>query len=110
MLKMKSRVAAGFLMSLPPEMVLHGDTLIVGSFTNSITLVNKNTVDVYWSKGLNTPQSFLQNGEIVYEDEDCSCVKKISLASGATTFQSDPTRHTNSHGQSYIYNNTFTTV
>lgn len=99
--------SGGFLMSLPPEMIVRGDTLMVGTFSNSITLLNKHTGALYWSKSLNTEQSFLSGGEIVYNDQDCACVKKISLQNGAVTFQGETVNRARFDGQSYIYDNHF---
>lgn len=106
----KKPISAGFLMSGLPEIIVRGDTLITGAFGNAITLVNKNTGDFYWTKGLNTSQSFLLNNEIVYNDQNTGCVTKISLATGATTFQGQMVAGGRANnGLSYVYNNHFYT-
>lgn len=100
-------VAAGFLMSLPPDMVLRGDTLIVGSFTNRVTLLDKNTGATFWSKSFYADQSFIHNNEIVYQDNGSGRVTKISLQTGAVIMQSAPVYYALGGGLAYIYDNHF---
>lgn len=103
----QKNVAAGFLMSLPPDMILRGDTLITGSFTNQITLLNKSTGALYWSKAFYADQSFIYNNEIVYNDNDNGRVTKISLQTGTVTMQSAPVYYARGGGMAYIYDDHF---
>jgi PQQ-like domain len=100
-------LSTSFLMSLPSDMIIKGDTLIVGSSTNTINLINKNTGSIFWSKRFNANNTYLYQNNIVYNDKNTGSVTISSLQTGNVIVQASPISFTKQDGVSYIYKDAF---
>ena len=100
-------LATGFLMAVPPEMIIRNDTLIAGSLSGLVTVMNKNDGQVYWSKNINADKAFIVGNEIIYSNPSTYSVEKLSLQTGNVHFQSAPIPWTLNGGHAYIYDNAF---
>jgi outer membrane protein assembly factor BamB len=94
-------------MTVPSGIIVRNDTLILGTNTTTITMVNKNTGTVFWSKSLNTDRIHLLKDKVVYYDVVYGIVTSLSLLTGAAIFQANPITRTGANGLSYIYEDAF---
>ena len=100
-------LAIGFLMAVPPEMIIRNDTLIAGSLASTVTVMNKNSGDVYWSKPIGASNGFIIGNEIIYHNSNTHAVEKRNLSDGNVSFQSHPIAWTLNGGPAYIFENDF---
>ena len=101
----------GFVTSGSQEMMtIRNDTLIVNTAA-AISVINKNTGSVYWTKSLNTNRVEIYNNKIVYQDQYLGKVNVLNLQTGNIINQGQYIDYTHGSGlgasASYIYNDAF---
>lgn len=96
-----------FLMGLPGGILVKNDTLIFGSGTGNIDLINKNDGSVYWSKGFNTKSMYSYKDKFVFNDNVSGRLTILSSKTGEVILQGPPIPYTRVNGAAYIYNDDF---
>jgi outer membrane protein assembly factor BamB len=100
-------ISNAFLTTAPANMILKGDTLVVGSSTNTLNLIDKNTGNIYWSKSFNTNITHLYKNKIVFNDTRTGSVNVLNSQTGDIILQSNPITATAFNGLSYVYEDAF---
>ena len=96
-------VSGSFFTSVPPDMIVRNDSLIV--FTTSVLSLNKNTGALYWSAPLGTTDVHVYKNNLAFHDKSSGTVKILSLQTGNIILQSSPVTFTTVFtGVTYVYN------